>query len=114
MSVHGVLTIIQEVHSCQKFGCIFSHRPGMSEMSETNNGVNSGGVVTINGLQLTLECGVIKAKRVQRILGNGMSPLECIVNKMPKHKQDFCVVIPKYGGTQVKSQFTLGKEVLEF
>ena len=85
----------------------------MLEMSEVNNGINSGGVVTINSLQLTLECGVIEAKRVQGVLGNGTSPLKCIVNKVPKHEQDLYMVVPKCGRTQIEGQFTLGKEVLK-
>jgi len=85
----------------------------MTETSKINNEVNSGGVVTINSLVLILECRVIEAEGVQGILGDRVGPLERIVNKVPKHKQDFCMVIPKYGGTQVESQFVLGKKVLK-
>jgi len=113
LSIHGVLAIIQKVHICQKFRCIFSYRPGMMEISETNNGVNSGGVVMINSLQLTLERRVIKVEQMQGVLGNGTGPLESVVGKVPKHEQDLRMVIPKCGEMQIESQFTLDDEVLK-
>jgi len=42
-----------------------------------------------------------------------MGPLEYIVDKISKHKQNFHIVIPKYKRIYIEGQFTLGKEVLK-